>query len=670
MEEANRKQQHNRFRLKLWDRPCVLFVCTAVLSAACAFSCIPIVGHADASTADSGEHVENTSSSYRIQILDEHEQPVSGSQTLPLKEADIPYLYTLEAEGTAETGYGMFTFTHTDGSFTTKYLSPIVPGEEVHVILYAAAGTKVEFDFAPGTPDADAEDMIDPLSFNDTAPEEQDDTAVSSVYLQISETPCISYLVPDRATIEQIAGHYRTFPENIRIFNGMDPDEQVFAGQELLIPNPATNTPYTPAQQYVVEKGDTLSKLAQKFGVTIDGLCAWNKIGENGDIYPGMVMDIPIVYEDTVEQVPTAEQPTPEEEAEETTPADPSEPAPTEATGITDNPEDRDVNATDVPLYFQNDYDNCLYGNGTVATSGCSVTSLTMVANAVTGYDYTVDELADYFGGVAESNIERLEKGSETLGLSFYKSENWDKTWKALQDGKLAIALMEDYSLFTNTQHFIVLTGLSEDGKRVFVHDPNKDNYSYWETKQGLENGFTPNQMLKGYGGAWIYEPELEVLPKRYSESRIDKQRVRDYFSGAKNDAGTDWKVVSSNYPEIRLNWEDRELLAKLIWAEARGESLAGQQAVAEVVFNRMVTEQFGDTLKDVIYSKGQFRSVSQLDEAETWHAQYQAIERALFGTPVLNRNVLYFATFLSNSNTYMLIGNHIFCYGVPEVTS
>ena len=669
MAKTNREQQHQCFQLKFWDRPCVLFICTAVLSATCAFSCIPIVGHAATHATDSGEHVESTSSSYRIQVLDENQHPISGSQTLRLKEADIPYMYTLKAEGTAETGYGILTFTHTDGSSTIKYLSPIAPEEEVHVILYAAAGTKMEFDFAPGTPDADEEDIVDPLSFIDnSASEEQDDAAVSSVYLQISETPYISYSVPDRATIEQIAGHYRTSPETIRVFNGMEPDEQVCAGQELLIPNPATTTPYTPAQQYIVAKGDTLGKLAQKFGVTIDGLRAWNGIGENGDIYPGLVLDIPIVYEDTVEQASTAEETLPKEEPEDATAADSAKPAPTEATeGKEKNQEDY---VTNVPLYFQNDYENCLYGNGTVATSGCSVTSLTMVANAITGYDYTVDELADYFGGQAESNIERLEKGSEALGLSFYKSENWDKTWAALQDGKLAIVLMEDYSLFTNTQHFIVLTGLSEDGKRIFVNDPNEDNYSYWETKQGLENGFTPNQMLRGYGGSWIYEPELEELPKRYSEDRIDKQRVRDYFSGEKNDDGTDWKVVSPNYPEIRLNWEDRELLAKLIWAEARGESLAGQQAVAEVVFNRMVTEQFGDTIRDVIYSKGQFRSTSQLKEAETWQAQYQAIERALFGTPVLNRNVLYFATYLSNSNTYMLIGNHIFCYDMPGETS
>ena len=53
----------------------------------------------------------------------------------------------------------------------------------------------------------------------------------------------------------------------------------------------------------------------------------------------------------------------------------------------------------EVPLYFQNDYPDQRYGNGTVATSGCGITSLAMVATAMTGYVYRPDELADYFGG-------------------------------------------------------------------------------------------------------------------------------------------------------------------------------------------------------------------------------------------------------------------------------
>ena len=34
-----------------------------------------------------------------------------------------------------------------------------------------------------------------------------------------------------------------------------------------------------------------------------------------------------------------------------------------------------------VPLYYQNDYPDTMYGSGTVETSGCSITSIAMVAS-------------------------------------------------------------------------------------------------------------------------------------------------------------------------------------------------------------------------------------------------------------------------------------------------
>jgi len=64
-----------------------------------------------------------------------------------------------------------------------------------------------------------------------------------------------------------------------------------------------------------------------------------------------------------------------------------------------------------------------------------------------------------------------------------------------------------------------------------------------------------------------------------------------------------------------------------------------------------------------VIYGEGQFRSVPWLEEAEPYQAQYDAIERALYGPFVLPENVVYFATFQTNDRVWNRIGGHIFCY-------
>ncbi|RLQ97092.1 cell wall hydrolase [Falsibacillus albus] len=46
----------------------------------------------------------------------------------------------------------------------------------------------------------------------------------------------------------------------------------------------------------------------------------------------------------------------------------------------------------------------------------------------------------------------------------------------------------------------------------------------------------------------------------------------------------------------------DKELLAKLVTAEAKGEPYAGQVAVATVVLNRVDSDQFPDSIHSVIY--------------------------------------------------------------------
>ena len=89
----------------------------------------------------------------------------------------------------------------------------------------------------------------------------------------------------------------------------------------------------------------------------------------------------------------------------------------------------------------------------------------------------------------------------------------------------------------------------------------------------------------------------------------------------------------------------------------------AAQQAVAEVALNRMVSADFPNTMHDVIYGEGQFRSVPYLEDAEPWQTQYDAIECALYGPYVLPMDVMFFAQEATNSNVWGKIGGHVFCY-------
>lgn len=370
--------------------------------------------------------------------------------------------------------------------------------------------------------------------------------------------------------------------------------------------------------------------------------------------------------EEAVDPVPAAVEPTPEEAeaateevlteepveqnpeqaeapAEDTEPEDDQaateEPAPEET--VPEQEEEEGGIRHDIPLYFQNDYPDTMYGYGTVESSGCSITCLAMVATYLTGETYLPDQLARYFGGRAANNMARMEYGSDMMQLPYEKNTNWHTTLAALKEGKIAIALMNENSVFTDSQHFVVLTGITADGK-ILVNDPYLPNYGKMEL--AFVDGFNQLTISNGYSGGWVYDPAaMPEEPFLYYE---------------------ELPQVEKRFPDIHLNQEDRQLLARVVWVEARGESFEGQQAVAEVVLNRMASGKFSDSLRGVIYAEGQFRSVDFLDEAEPYQTQYEAIDRALNGPYVLPEDVYFFATYPTNDKMWGKIGGHIFCYG------
>lgn len=370
--------------------------------------------------------------------------------------------------------------------------------------------------------------------------------------------------------------------------------------------------------------------------------------------------------EEAVDPVPAAVEPTPEEAeaateevlteepveqnpeqaeapAEDTEPEDDQaateEPAPEET--VPEQEEEEGGIRHDIPLYFQNDYPDTMYGYGTVESSGCSITCLAMVATYLTGETYLPDQLARYFGGRAANNMARMEYGSDMMQLPYEKNTNWHTTLAALKEGKIAIALMNENSVFTDSQHFVVLTGITADGK-ILVNDPYLPNYGKMEL--AFVDGFNQLTISNGYSGGWVYDPAaMPEEPFLYYE---------------------ELPQVEKRFPDIHLNQEDRQLLARVVWVEARGESFEGQQAVAEVVLNRMASGKFSDSLRGVIYAEGQFRSVDFLDEAEPYQTQYEAVDRALNGPYVLPEDVYFFATYPTNDKMWGKIGGHIFCYG------
>lgn len=113
----------------------------------------------------------------------------------------------------------------------------------------------------------------------------------------------------------------------------------------------------------------------------------------------------------------------------------------------------------------------------------------------------------------------------------------------------------------------------------------------------------------------------------------------------------------------------DYYLLARLISAEARGESYIGQVAVGAVVLNRVEHPSFPDTITSVIYQKGAFSCLydGQFDQPISDSA-YSAARDALNGMDPSGGAVYYFNpntatnSWIWSRPVITTIGNHIFC--------
>lgn len=295
-----------------------------------------------------------------------------------------------------------------------------------------------------------------------------------------------------------------------------------------------------------------------------------------------------------------------------------------------------------VPEYFQGDYAHIRYGQSNMAYGGSGVVSLSMVASFLTGHEYLPDQMMEFFDHLIGSSMDWLEDASDALQLPWKRAANVHEVLNAVREGKIAIALMGSASRFSSGYHYIVLTGVNDEG-RFMVNDPDVTNYTKWGLEEGFVNGFEDKELTVGFSGGWIYDPEaMPEEPFIYREP----------------------EPVECRYPGVELTEWETYLLAQLIYMEAQGECYEGQQAVAEVVLNRLVSEDFPNNIHDIIYAGNQFPSAENLDLAKPTHVQYEAIERALYGPYILPIDVVFYATFRVNDNVWGDIGNHTFCYG------
>ena len=119
----------------------------------------------------------------------------------------------------------------------------------------------------------------------------------------------------------------------------------------------------------------------------------------------------------------------------------------------------------------------------------------------------------------------------------------------------------------------------------------------------------------------------------------------------------------SSKYSDSDIN-----LLARLIYGEARGESYVGQVAVGAVVMNRIKSASFPNTMSGVIYQSYAFTAVNdgQINLTPNETARKAALD-AINGWDPTYGAIYYYNPAVATSQwiftrqTTVTIGNHVF---------
>lgn len=144
-------------------------------------------------------------------------------------------------------------------------------------------------------------------------------------------------------------------------------------------------------------------------------------------------------------------------------------------------------------------------------------------------------------------------------------------------------------------------------------------------------------------------EPKQEPKPKPKEVDKVEKTKEVKQTTGYSDS-------------EMRI-------LAQIINAEAKGEPFNGKVAVGNVILNRVESEEFPNTIKEVVYQPRQFQPVSNgainnSPSDEAVKAARKAIETNLIG------DALYFYnpdiatdSWIRTREVIMNIGNHSFAF-------
>lgn len=158
-------------------------------------------------------------------------------------------------------------------------------------------------------------------------------------------------------------------------------------------------------------------------------------------------------------------------------------------------------------------------------------------------------------------------------------------------------------------------------------------------------------------------------------ESVIDEQKCQSFQNLY---AGVTWLFVDEDIETIEeeeiplspyvdlidnLTEDETDMLLRIVYAESANQSIEGQRAVIEVIFNRILSENYPDSLEKVLSQKNQFATWWCHNTGTYTETQEEALELVYSESPILSStNYVFFSqNQFSYATDYVLIGGHWF---------
>lgn len=103
-----------------------------------------------------------------------------------------------------------------------------------------------------------------------------------------------AYVVSPGDTLSGIADRYGVTVQSLALSNGISNPDLLYAGQTLDLPGGSGGAGGATAVTYAIQDGDNLSSIADRFGLSIPALADANGIEDTNSIFIGQVLQIPL----------------------------------------------------------------------------------------------------------------------------------------------------------------------------------------------------------------------------------------------------------------------------------------------------------------------------------------------------------------------------------------